>query len=150
MLERTCESIDRLPEPLPCQSFPLSTGNLHPLLFLRRFTIQPDRNKGYKPAHHAPQAGNPYPAPRNSPTSWPLIVRKVSYRHLSLLLDVRQEGTLVVDFEGEDPVLVWQFEGCAEDGAIGCCADGVEWKAVEGREHAEFKLEAVCGGNDER
>ena len=76
-------------------------------------------------------------------------MRKVSYSHLSLLLNVRQEGTLVVDFEGEDPVLVWQFEGCAEDGTVGCCADGVEWKAVEGREHAEFKLEAVCGGDDE-
>ena len=76
-------------------------------------------------------------------------MRKVSYSHLPLLLNVRQKGALVVDFEGEDPVLVRQFEGCAEDGAVGCCADGVEWKAVEGREHAEFKLEAVCGGDDE-
>lgn len=42
-------------------------------------------------------------------------MRKVSYRHLSLLINARQERALVVDAEVEDTVLVGEGEGCAEN-----------------------------------
>jgi hypothetical protein len=41
-------------------------------------------------------------------------MRKMPNSHLLLLLDIREEGTFVVDFEGEDAMLVREGEGCSE------------------------------------
>lgn len=46
-------------------------------------------------------------------------------------------------------MLVWECEGGAEDGAVSCCVDWVEGKAVEGGKHGEFELETVGGRDDE-
>ena len=47
-------------------------------------------------------------------------------------VNVREERPLVIDAEGENAVLVWQFEGGAEDGAVGGCGNGLEVEAVKG------------------
>ena len=65
-------------------------------------------------------------------------MRKVADSDLALFLDVREEGSLVIHLEGEDAVLVGQLERGAEDGAIRCCAEGLEGQALEGRQHREF------------
>ena len=88
------------------------------ILLFRWLTIQPYRHKRQKPTDHAPETCNPDPATGDLPTSRPLIVSEVSYCDLALLLDCRQERTLIVDFEGEDAVLVWQGKGRAKDGAV--------------------------------
>ncbi len=71
---------------------------------------------------------------------------KMPHCHLSLFLDIGEEWTLVVDLKREDAVLVWECEGCAEDGAVECGADRGEGEAVEGGEHAEFELPGVGWG----
>ena len=63
---------------------------------------------------------------------------KVPDRDLPLYIHVCQKGSLVVDAEIEDPVLVGEFEGCGEDGGVGGGVAGEEGKSVEGGEHAEF------------
>lgn len=69
-----------------------------------------------------------------------------------LFLDIRQPGTLVVDFEREDAVLIGGGEGCGVDGCVAGLGEGGgrgeergEIQAVEGREHAEFELQGVVG-----
>ena len=148
-LEQMGKCIGSLTEPFPEEVGYLSASNLPLFLFLRWLTIEPDRDKCPKPTHHAPQACDPDPSTRNAPTPWPLVVCKVSYGDLSLLLDIGQKRSLVVDFECEDAMLVGQRERCAEDGAVRCRAYGMKRQTVEGREHAELELEAVFGGDDE-
>jgi hypothetical protein len=69
-------------------------------------------------------------------------MRKMPNGNLSFLLDVGQEGTFVVHAEGKDAVLVRGWEFCAEgcEVAVRGGGGGVEGKAVERREHAEFEL----------
>lgn len=68
-----------------------------------------------------------------------------------LLLNVGEEGTLVIDPEVEDAVLVGQHKG-------GCVCRGIlgraglvkgKGKAVEGGKHAELELEHIVGGDVE-
>ena len=73
----------------------------------------------------------------------------MSHCDLPLLINVSQEGPLVVDAEVEDAVLVGRGEGGLVDCRVLRCADRVERDAVEGREHAEFELEGVGGGDGE-
>ena len=59
---------------------------------------------------------------------------------LPLLLDVRQERSFVIDFEGKNAMLVW----CSEVGGV-CRAVGRgmgwdKWDTVERRKHAKFEL----------
>lgn len=76
----------------------------------------------------------------------------VAHRHGVLLLDVGEQGPLVVDLEVEDAVLVGQLEG----GRVGGLGRGRvgrvrgKGQAVEGREHGELELEGVGGGEGER
>lgn len=78
-------------------------------------------------------------------------MRHVAHRHRVLLLDVGQEGALVVDLEVEDAVLVGQLEAGGEGGGVrgGARGRGGEGQAVEGREHRELELEDVGGGDGE-
>ena len=75
---------------------------------------------------------------------------KVSDRDSVLLFDVGEEGSLVVDFEVEDSVLIWELEACGVDGGAWGSSQKLEGQAVEGRKHREFELELVAGYGDER
>lgn len=66
-----------------------------------------------------------------------------------LLLEVVEEGALVVDLEVEDAVLVGQHEGDGEGGRVAGGGLGLEAQAVEGGQHAELELELVVGGDGE-
>lgn len=68
---------------------------------------------------------------------------KVSNGHLSLLLDVGKERSLIIDFEGEDAVLVGCCKRGAEDGTVRSCSDRVERKTMEWGEHGELELDGV-------
>lgn len=75
----------------------------------------------------------------------------VSDRHSVLLLDVGEEGALVIDLEVEDAVLIGKFE---RDGVSRGFGGGVglvegQRQAVEGGEHGELELEDVVGGEGE-
>lgn len=73
-------------------------------------------------------------------------MREMPHGHCSFLLDVGEEGALVVDFEGEDAVLVGESEGSGEGGCIGGGGgSGGQGEAVKGREHGDFELEGVVG-----
>lgn len=75
---------------------------------------------------------------------------KVSYGDLVLLLNTREEGSLVGDLECKDAVLVRRGESGAEDRAVGGRGGRRQRNAVERREHGEFQLESVVGRNRER
>ena len=77
-------------------------------------------------------------------------MRIVTNSDFVLLFDVGEERALVVHAKGEDPVLIGDGEACAVDGAVFRAAGGLESEAVEGREHGEFKLQRIFGGNLER
>lgn len=66
-----------------------------------------------------------------------------------LLLDVGEEGALVVDLEVEDAVLVRQDEGGGVSGGVGGAGLGGKRDAVEGGEHAELELEVIAAGKCE-
>lgn len=72
----------------------------------------------------------------------------VSYANSSLLLDISEERSLVVDEEVEDSVLIGQDEAGAKGSGILGCACRSEIEAVEGRKHREFELQGVTFGND--
>ena len=76
-------------------------------------------------------------------------MRKVSDCDLPLLLNVGKEGTVVLDVEVEDTVLIRGLEGGAKDGRVCGLREGGEIDAVEGRQHAEFELDSVAGSRDE-
>lgn len=69
---------------------------------------------------------------------------------LALDVDGGEEGPLVVDAEVEDAMLVREAEGGGEDGGVGGGVSGEEGQPVEGGEHAEFELEGVGVGEDQR
>jgi hypothetical protein len=77
-------------------------------------------------------------------------VSKVADSDFVLFVDVGKEGTLVVDTEGEDTVLVGKSERCAVDCAVLCAGSGCECKTVIRREHCEFELNGVGSFNLER
>lgn len=70
-------------------------------------------------------------------------MRHVSHTDRVLLIEVSQEGTLVIDFEVEDAVLVGQSKSGAVDGGRISGSNELQVQAVEGREHGEFELEVV-------
>ena len=70
--------------------------------------------------------------------------------HLVLLLNVGEEGTLVVDTEGEDTVLVGDGELSAVDGAVFRLGGRLEVKTMEGGQHGELELKGIILGNLER
>ena len=74
---------------------------------------------------------------------------KVPDGDLPLLVDVGDKGAAVVDAEVENAVLI----GCPECDTEDCCVCGLcDWRevqALEGREHAELKLDVILGRGDE-
>ena len=73
----------------------------------------------------------------------------VAYADGVLLIDIREEGSLVVDAEVEDAMLVGRDERRAVDRGISGSVDRLEIEAVEGGEHGEFELEGVGVGQGE-
>jgi hypothetical protein len=81
--------------------------------------IQPHSDERAPTANNSPQARDPRQRPTDRVTPHILIVRKVSDRNLTLLVDAGQEGALVVDLESEDAVLVGRGECRGESGCVG-------------------------------
>ena len=67
----------------------------------------------------------------------------MAYGDGTLLVNGSEKGSLVVDAEGKDAVLVGAGEGRGIEGGVGGCGQRGEGQSVEGREHAEFELEYV-------
>lgn len=69
----------------------------------------------------------------------------MSHSHLLSLLNGGQERTFVVDFEGEDAMLIW----CAEIHSVGlgraCAGRRYKGQSLERREHCKFELYGVGG-----
>ena len=59
------------------------------------------------------------------------------------LLNVGQEGSLVVYAEGENAVLIRHFKASAVDCAVRGSRCRLQVETVEGREHGEFELKNV-------
>lgn len=91
-----------------------------------RFTPQPQRDEGQPASDSGGDAGDPRPGAADSPAAGPLVVGEVADGDGVLLLDVREEGPLVVDFEVEDAVLVGELEGRGVDGGVGRRGGGDE------------------------
>lgn len=72
---------------------------------------------------------------------------KVAHGNCVLLVDVRNEGTLVVDTERKDAVLVRYLKGGGESGGVWRNRRRKQRKAVVRIEHSEFELEGVGGGD---
>lgn len=62
---------------------------------------------------------------------------------MAAFLHCCKERSFVVDFEGEDTVLVRCTEIRAVNCGIGGRRRGLEGETVEGTEHAEFELDSV-------
>jgi len=75
-------------------------------------------------------------------------VRKVPDGDLPLFVDVGDKWAAVVDAEVENAVLIGCPERDAEDGCVRGLCDRREIQALEGREHAELKLDVVFGRGD--
>lgn len=105
---------------------------LLPPVLLGRFTPQPDRYERDPRRAGSPDAQNPNPSTTNCPTPRPFVVRKVSDRHFSLLINVGEERALIVHAEVEDTVLVWKLERSCVNGAGCCLRNRSERETVEG------------------
>lgn len=68
----------------------------------------------------------------------------VSNADSSLLLNVSQERSLVVDHEVEDAVLVGKNEVGAVDSLVLADMNGLQGDAVERRQHGELELKVVA------
>ena len=93
--------------------------------FIRRFAVQKYPYKCHPSSYCYPDARNPYPTSTDLPAPRILVVRKMANSNFTLDFHVRKERPFVVDFEGEDPVLIGSSEGGAEDGAVGCIRNGL-------------------------
>lgn len=118
-------------------------------LFLRGLTVQPQDDEQYKSSNDAPQSADPGPGSGDCPRPRPLVMRKVPDSDLVSLLNGSQKRSLVVDFEGENAVLIRRGERCAVDSAVISPNGRNERKTVERGEHREFKLERICLRNNE-
>ena len=72
-------------------------------------------------------------------------MRKMAHGHLDLLFDVGQEGPLVVDFEGENAMLIGKFERGGEGCGVGIRGNRNEREAMEWGEHGKFDLNRIWG-----
>ena len=88
---------------------------LHTPSALQWRTIHPQRTESHKASHRHSNTRDPGPRARDYEAARPLVVGHVAHADGVLLLDVRQEGALVVDLEVEDAVLVRQRESGGED-----------------------------------
>lgn len=58
--------------------------------------------------------------------------------HLSLHINVGQEGSLVVDAKSKDTMLIWQAERRTKDRAIESRCNWLEIQTVKRREHGKL------------
>lgn len=65
--------------------------------------------------------------------------------HLVFLLDVGEEGALVIYPEGEDSMLVRGHEACAVHCTVLSFVGRLQVQAMEGREHSELQLNSILG-----
>lgn len=72
---------------------------------------------------------------------------KVAHCNCVLLVDVRNEGTLVVDTERKYAVLVGYLERGGESGTVWRKGRWKQRKAVVRIKHSEFELEGVVRGD---
>jgi len=63
-----------------------------------------------------------------------------------LLFEIGEEWSLVVDFEVENSMLVWETEAGSVDGRVLGRGGRGERKTVEGRKHGEFELDDIASG----
>ena len=121
---------------------------LQPLVGDRvRLTIKPDDDESHKAGNNRPQTCNPNPATADLPAARVLIVREVADGDFVPFVDVGEERTLVVDVEGEDPVLVRKSERGAVDCAVLGAGSRLERKTVVRGEHGELNLDGVVWFN---
>lgn len=113
--------------------------------------VHPQRAESQPTGDGGADSGNPRPCAADDEAARPLVVGHVANRNSVLLLDVAQQGSLVVDLEVEDTVLIGQLERRSI-----CCLIGGrllsiqrERQAVEGREHGELELKSIVLGDGE-
>lgn len=110
---------------------------------IRRLTIHEHRTERQEPDHRGADAADPRPRRDDVVRAFELVVGHVPDRNRHLLLDVGQEGPLVVDEKVENAVLVGQGEGGGVGGIVGGGVGRREVEAVEGGEHGELELESI-------
>lgn len=114
---------------------PLPPNKIHLLrllgALLGRRTVQPDSNKCEPSKNGNPDTANPHPRTANLETPWVFIVCKVPDGDLSLLVNVGDEWTAVVNTEVENSVLVRCLESGTEDGSVFCLSNWGQIEAVE-------------------
>lgn len=109
--------------------------------------VEPYNNKEKESADHRPETSDPDPSAANFPAAGVLVVRVMADGDFVLLLDVGEEGTLVVDTEGKDSMLIGDDEARAVHSAVFRSEGRLESEAVERREHSEFELQSILAGN---
>lgn len=121
------------------------------LIFLRGRRIQPEPQENQPPHHRRPHARDPDICAADRETPRVFIMCHVSHGHRPLLVDVGEEGSLVVDAEVEDAVLVWKGERGGVESRVGSGEGGrrVQGETVERREHGAFELDGVGWGRGE-
>lgn len=118
-------------------------------LGLIRFAVKPDSNENQPASGRNANASDPRVGTADDETARPLVVSKVAYSDGALLVDVAEEGTLVVDDEVEDTMLIGHSEAGLEDSAVGSWLDCFQSHTVEGRQHAELELERISSSRKE-
>lgn len=99
--------------------------------FHRWCRIQPNHHEGEESPDDRPETGNPHPSTADTPAAWPLIVGEMADGDFMFLFNVSDEGSLVVDAEGEDAMLVGKSEGGSVYGRVLCSVHGLQVKTVE-------------------
>jgi len=83
-------------------------------------TPEPESHERQPPSNRDGDTTHPWPGGADLPGARELVVGEMAHGDSVLLFDVREEGTLVVDFEVKDAVLIWERKGCAIDRRIDC------------------------------
>ena len=115
-----------------------------------RFTPQPQPYKSYPASNCNPYTRDPHPTCTDSPASRPFVMCKMSYRDFFLDVNISHERSFVVNSKREYSVLVGKSEGSAEARTIEFMGSGLKMKAVERRQHREFKLESITSRDSQR
>ena len=100
-------------------------------LALIRLAVEPDGDEQQPASSRNADASDPWIGATDDETARPLVVSEMANSNSTLLKDVAEEGTLVVDEEVEDAVLIRQGESGGEDGAVGSARGGLQCQAVE-------------------
>jgi len=123
------------------------------LLVLRRsrrwLRVEPYNHEKKESGNHRPETSDPDPSAADFPAAGVLVVCVMADSNFVLLFDIGEEGTLVVDAEGKDSMLIGDSEARAVHSAGFRSESWLECEAVKRREHGEFELQSILGGNIE-